>query len=51
MASTSVLHPSYTSVSLIYLRGSGVENVGGDQSWIGGVEWRETKLDHSEDEG
>ena len=25
-------------MSLIYLRGSGVENVGGGWSWVGGVE-------------
>ena len=25
------------SVYLIYLRGSGVEDVGGGQSWVGGV--------------
>ena len=25
------------SVSLIYLRGSGAEDVGGSQSWVGGV--------------
>ena len=43
------------SVSLIYFRGSGVENVGGGQSWVGGVilelEGGRLSWDHSEDEG
>ena len=42
-------------VSLIYLRGPRVENVGGGWSWVGGVmlESDEGRLsqDHSEDEG
>ena len=42
------------SVSLIYLRGSGVEDVGGGQSWVRGVvlesDRGRLKLDHSEDE-
>ena len=43
------------SVSLIYLRGSRTENVGGGQSWVRGVilELDEGRLSwgHSEDEG
>ena len=43
------------SVSLIYLGGLGVENVGGGWSWVGGVilELDEGRLSqgHSEDEG
>ena len=42
------------SVSLICLGGSGVEDVGGGWSWVGGVvlesDRRRLKLDHSEDE-
>ena len=42
------------SVSLISLRGSGVEDAGGGRSWVGGVvlesDGRRLKSDHSEDE-
>ena len=42
-------------MSLIYLRGSGAENVGGGQSWVRGdiLELDGGRLiwDHSEDEG
>ena len=42
-------------MSLIYFKGLGAENVGGGQSWVGGVvlesdRWR-LGQDHSEDEG
>ena len=41
-------------MSLICLGGLGVEDVGGGQSWVGGVilelDGRRLKLDHSEDE-
>ena len=42
-------------MSLIYLRGLGVENVGGGQSWVGGVvlvlDEGRLSWGHSEDEG
>ena len=43
------------SVSLIYLRGSRMENVGGGWSWVGGVvlgsDGGRLSQSHSEDEG
>ena len=43
------------SVSLIYLRELGVENVGGSWSWVGGVilelDGGRLSWDHSENEG
>ena len=41
-------------MSLIYLGGSGAEDVGGSRSWVGGVilklDGRRLKLGHSKDE-
>ena len=41
-------------MSLICLRGSGAEDVGGGRGWVGGVilelDGRRLKSDHSEDE-